>query len=634
MKDSNRSKEQPAYESLEIDKQITKLKVSEINPRKAGKFFRVLFNNSPTGIYIVQNGKLKFVNPQFQKLTGYSKDELSGMDPLRLVFPGDRNMVRENAVKLLKGERNSPYEYRFVKKNGEIRWAVETVAPIQNFNRRVALGNIVDVTELKRAEEALTRSEQEKTNILETIFEHVVYQDKEMRILWANRATGESYGFTPGQLAGYHCYELWCQHDKPCPGCPVEKALKTDKPQEAEIDYPGGKTFIVRGYPVRDENGNVAGVVKVSLDITGRKLAKEEIRKLNQFLEVVIDNANVWLNVLDEKANVLIWNRAAETISGYFREEVVGHDKIWEWLYPDEKYRKEITEKAAAIIQKGEIVEDFETAIKTKGGEERIISWHSRNLVDDKGIPTGSVALGRDITGRKQMEQEMARLDQLNLVGEMAAGIGHEIRNPLTTVRGFLQFLGNKKDCAQYKEYYDLMIGELDRANSIITEFLSLAKNKAMNLNMQNLNSIVKTIHPLILADAMVSGKNVTIELEDAPDLLLDDKEIRQLILNLSRNGLEAMSAGGNLVIRTFADGEEVVLAVQDQGKGIKPDILKKIGTPFFTTKDNGTGLGLAVCYSIAARHKAAIKVETGPEGTIFFVHFRPYWGRQYETYK
>jgi signal transduction histidine kinase len=205
----------------------------------------------------------------------------------------------------------------------------------------------------------------------------------------------------------------------------------------------------------------------------------------------------------------------------------------------------------------------------------------------------------------------------------MAAGIGHEIRNPMTTVRGFLQILRSKKDCTQYKEYLNLMIEELDRANSIIMEYLSMAKNKPMELKTQNLNNILEALFPLIQADAMVSDKYIKFELATIPDLFLDEKETRQLILNLVRNGLEAMAPGGNLTIKTFTDGEEVVIAVQDQGKGIEPDVLEKIGTPFFTTKNQGTGLGLAICYSITARHNASIKVDTGSTGTTFSVRFR-----------
>jgi PAS domain S-box-containing protein len=227
-----------------------------------------------------------------------------------------------------------------------------------------------------------------------------------------------------------------------------------------------------------------------------------------------------------------------------------------------------------------------------------------------------------DITKRKQLEKEMARLERLNLVGEMAAGIGHEVRNPITAIRGFLQLLADKEEYSKDKGFFALMIEELDRANSIITEFLSLAKNKPVDLEIKNLNDIIKALFPLIQASGMRNDNSINLKLGNIPDMLLNEKEIRQLILNLVRNSLDAMESGGNLTIKTFTEGEDVVLAVQDEGPGIAPDVLEKIGTPFFTTKENGTGLGLSVCYSIASRHNANITIKTDHDGTTFLVRF------------
>lgn len=228
-----------------------------------------------------------------------------------------------------------------------------------------------------------------------------------------------------------------------------------------------------------------------------------------------------------------------------------------------------------------------------------------------------------DITELKLLEKEMSRLERLNVVGEMAASIAHEIRNPMTTVRGFLQMLEGKSEFNAYKKYFELMIDELDRANGIIEEFLSLTRNKNTYMSCQNLNAIIESLYPLIQANALEAGQNVSLEIGDIKSIMVDDKEIRQIILNLTRNGLEAMPAGGKLTIKTFMDGEEVVLAVQDQGTGIPPDLLEKLGTPFLSTKENGTGLGLSVCYSIVARHNAVIKANTSPAGTTFFICFR-----------
>ncbi|OPX86945.1 MAG: Sporulation kinase A [Pelotomaculum sp. PtaB.Bin104] len=243
--------------------------------------------------------------------------------------------------------------------------------------------------------------------------------------------------------------------------------------------------------------------------------------------------------------------------------------------------------------------------------------------VNAYAYPEGLSICFRDITEGKHLKEEMAHLDRLDLIGQMAAGIGHEIRNPMTTVRGFLQLMSKKEEFVKHKDYFALMIEELDRANFIITEFLSLARKNAADLAKKNINTIIEAIYPLIQANAMENEKYSETFLNEVPDLMLDEKEIRQLILNLARNGLEAMSRGGKLTIKTVADRGEVVLAVQDQGKGIAPEILDQIGTPFFTTKDYGTGLGLSVCHSIATRHNAKIDIDTGPAGSTFSVRFK-----------
>ena len=228
-----------------------------------------------------------------------------------------------------------------------------------------------------------------------------------------------------------------------------------------------------------------------------------------------------------------------------------------------------------------------------------------------------------DLTAIRQMQIEMNRLDQLNLVGEMAIGIGHEIRNPMTTVRGYLQILRGKEHYQKEYELIDLMIEELDRANEIITESLSLAKNKMVERKPLNINSILKSVFPLLKTNAIINGKGINLTLEEIPDLLMDEKEIRQLVFNLVNNALESSPADKNVEIRTYMEYDEVVLAVRDQGQGIDQETLKNLGKPFFTTKEYGTGLGLAICYGIATRHNAKIDVDSNSNGTTFLVRFK-----------
>lgn len=244
-------------------------------------------------------------------------------------------------------------------------------------------------------------------------------------------------------------------------------------------------------------------------------------------------------------------------------------------------------------------------------------------IFDDNGVCISFEGIMRDITARKALEQDVSRLDRLNTVGQMAANMAHEIRNPLTTVQGYLQFFLRKQAFTEYIDQFNLLISELDRANLIIKEYLSLCKNKSRDLKSCQLNCVIQDVYPLLKAAANASSKDVYYNPGIIPEIYLDEKEIRQLVLNLVRNGLEAMEAGGVVTIRTYAKKGKVVLAIQDQGKGVPQHILDNIGKPFLTTKENGTGLGLAVVYRIVSDHQASIEVDTNPQGTTFQVLFK-----------
>ena len=173
-----------------------------------------------------------------------------------------------------------------------------------------------------------------------------------------------------------------------------------------------------------------------------------------------------------------------------------------------------------------------------------------------------------DITERKEAEQEllrlqaeMARLERLNLVGQMAAEIAHEIRNPMTTVRGYLQLLGSRAEFQAQSSTFKLMIEELDRANSIITEFLSFVRNGPTERYCQNINGILQHLYPLLEADTFSQNKQIVFEAGETSDIILDAKEIYQLVLNLCRNGLDAMHERGTLTIRTYIEDDHVVLS-------------------------------------------------------------------------
>lgn len=268
-------------------------------------------------------------------------------------------------------------------------------------------------------------------------------------------------------------------------------------------------------------------------------------------------------------------------------------------------------------------LEEGKSTFKTKRViNNKLIEITSQPIFDDRGQITHALAIFEDVTEQERINQRITHLERLNSVGQMAASIAHEIKNPLTTIKGFLE-LGLTSIEYLDKENLKLLLSEVNRCNTIVTDFLSLARKNKKEKRKVNLAEIMKHYLPLIERDAVFNGIKVETEIEEVEDLYLDEGEIKQLLLNLTRNAIEAMPEDGLLTIRVKDGIDSIILEVEDTGIGMPKEVLEKIGTPFLTTKENGTGLGLTVCFHIAKNHKAEIKVTSKENvGTKFQVIF------------
>ena len=249
--------------------------------RESEEKYKTLVNASITGIFIHQDGKYVFVNDRFAEMHDYTPEELLGKEYLTLIHPEERNEFAQIASARLKGKAvPQRYEVRRLRKDGTSIWCEMMATRIEYAGRPAVMGNIIDITERKRAEEELEQEKHEKEMILDSLVEHVVYQNLENKVLWANRAAYESVHKTREELVGQHCYEIWAGRQSTCEDCPVVKALNTGDPQAIEKTTPDGRSWYIQGYPVRGINRDIVGVVELTLDVTDRKRAEEERRKL------------------------------------------------------------------------------------------------------------------------------------------------------------------------------------------------------------------------------------------------------------------------------------------------------------------------------------------------------------------
>lgn len=467
-----------------------------------------------------------------------------------------------------------------------------------------------DITQRKLAEFELESSRRETIDILESIGDCFISLDDRLRYTFINSAAEDFIGRSKESLIGKHVSEGLGA--SPIGLAKLTQTWKEKTQQHFEL-YLGvfQKWVEFSIYPANK------GVSIYFRDISKRKQVEEELRQSEERFQTIFHSSPDMIIIFGaEDYEIFEVNQKFVDILGFSREELIGHS-LFDFNLISEKDKQLEVDRHLPEMP----LFNYELELTTKTGE-KITTLVSCDRINIDG-ETCHLALIKNITDEKKLETKIARLNQLHLIGEMAAGIGHEVRNPMTTVRGFLQLFGEQDEFSKYKDRLDLMIEELDRANEIITEFLTLARNKSSVQKKQQLNKIIEAIFPLLQADAIKNDKALTLELGDLPELMLDEKEIRQVIHNLVRNGLEAIEPRQSVTIKTFTEGEDAILAVSDQGTGMEPQVLGKLGTPFFTTKDTGTGLGLPVCFSIAERHKASIDIEPSPRGTTVFVRFK-----------
>lgn len=233
-----------------------------------------------------------------------------------------------------------------------------------------------------------------------------------------------------------------------------------------------------------------------------------------------------------------------------------------------------------------------------------------------------SIHLIENMREKLMMEKEIQHAERLNVIGHLAASVAHEIRNPMTVVRGFMQIFNKESFIPDEKKaYLDLMIKELDRAEAIINDYLTLAKPRVVTSGKIDLVKQIYFVHDIISSYGLLNSVNIVLNLEN--DLIIrgSKEKLNQVFINLLKNAIEASPHGGEVSIAAYQHNDKVMIEISDTGIGLSEEEIKRIGTPFYSTKEQGTGLGLMVCYGIIKAMNGEIKVQSEKgKGTIFSI--------------
>lgn len=370
--------------------------------------------------------------------------------------------------------------------------------------------------------------------------------------------------------------------------------------------------------PFLNKKGKPYQYVSIRTDITARKFAEANLKntlKEVSDIKFALDQSSI-IAFTNEKGIITNVNERFCEISKYDRKELIGKDhRILNSGYHTKGFFKELWR----IIGQGNVWKG-EIRNKAKDGSYYWVDTTIVPFLNDKGKPYQYLAIRNDITERKKSEETLHRQDKLAAVGQLAAGVAHEIRNPLTSMKGYAEFLQLDEKNPERIEYLDIILDEIERVNSIVEEFMVLAKPKADLLEEKNIVPIIKNVLSLLNFEARKKHVRIHFEvLQEIVQVECDEDRLKQVFLNLVKNGIEAMPNGGDLRIKLNLLDNNVQISIQDTGVGIPQDKLKKIGEPFYTTKENGNGLGLMVSFKIIESHNGKIYIESEEnKGTTF----------------
>lgn len=356
--------------------------------------------------------------------------------------------------------------------------------------------------------------------------------------------------------------------------------------------------------------------------------AKEEHRK---FTEAVLDALPVSLYVVDRDYRIVTWNRHREEgIQGMPRDAVIGRD-VFQVLakYPQGRLRQEF-ERA---FKSGKIERIEQQTTDDNGATKHWLVSKIPMVNEESGEVTHVITVGEDVTVRVEAIHGVGRAEKLAAVGRLAAGVVHEINNPLATIAACAEALeqrvqegafGTSEDVEDLQEYLGLIKSEAFRCKSITTGLLDFSRARAGNRHPVDVGEVIRSSANLITHQKR--GANIKIEFEIEENLALvnaDSGQIQQAIIVLATNAIDAMPEGGTLTFRAFSQTNRVVVEVKDTGLGIPQEDVSKVFEPFFTTKEvgKGTGLGLAVCYGIITEHGGRLSVRSNVgKGTVFSI--------------
>lgn len=607
---------------------ITERKKAEEALRHSEEKFRSLIENSHDVISVTVPGSgMTYISPSVKRVLGYEPAERFGRQYGEIIHPDDMARIQGEFEKLVKTPGATwTVEFRMRHKDGSWRYVESTGTNLLN---NPAVGGLVynlrDVTESKKAEDALKKSEESFRNLIEKSPDAIIIHTPN-KAVYVNDALLKLIGYSkPEDVVGKFPTFFVHPNDTAAVHHRIDRLKKPgdyNPPQEKRFIRKDGEVLFVDVVSFLIYFEGIPMTVAVARDLTERKKTEEALRQSERNFRNLIEKSpdGVIIHTIGDPPQMVYVNDAMLQFLGYAKPEELMRLKPNEFIR--EKDIPVIIERIERLKTHGDYNPPQEKVFVRKDGEEvhaEVVSF----FIHYEGLPMVAVVV-RDLTERKKTEESLIRMERLSTIGEMSAGMAHEIRNPLAAISMAAQMLKRKKpkeDQGQLKT----ILEQADRLEKLVRETLIFAKPDAV-LNMNSISVKAALESALRLSQIQFGPSHQKIKIVwDVPKVDVEVKaelgRLQQIFVNLLLNAYQALGDGGEIILGLRREGSFVKVIVQDNGPGIPNEEINRIFEPFFTTKKTGSGLGLAVSQRIAQEYGGSIEVKKRlPCGSEFIV--------------
>ncbi|MEC2076350.1 EAL domain-containing protein [Metabacillus fastidiosus] len=411
------------------------------------------------------------------------------------------------------------------------------------------------------------------------------------------------FGFVPSQVIGKSLEEFIFN------GTAVKIASYYQKAWEGEefVSYENelnGIHYLVTLRPIK-EDGRVIEVIGSCIDITARKEAEDKWRESEKRYKIIAENLIDIIMLLDGNGTILYASPSLGKALGFPLKLYEG-ENAFDLIHPEDKQRVIMAFEQSMETM---ILHQMEARFLDINKKSKLFEGLGTPVIGENGGPGYFIVVGRDITEKRRTEEILSKAEKLAVVGELAAGVAHEIRNPLTSIKGFIQLF---QQGMIKREFFEIIFGEFLSIEEILKEFINLAKPQEIQVEKLNLKALLKDVEILLKSEQ--SLKNVQISQEykqELPEIMCDRHQIKQVFIHIIRNSIEAIPDRGYVKIQGSAEGDNVLIEVIDNGIGMSKERIKRLGEPFYSNKEKGTGLGLMLCFRIVQQHNGTIRVKS-----------------------